>query len=478
MPHRVEFMPKGKTVVILGAGFSKSLSSDMPLTNELGKSIISKLSKALQEELNAPNFENSELTFESWLSWLSEDQPYENESENLRRQSLFKQLQSRIADVVSNQQREAVKSGLPNWLESLIFLLHFWESTVITLNYDTLIESTVSILGLTDPNREHVQSSDLIKIFPMSIGMTFNGTAGPPRAIRTFELLKLHGSIDWLWNITDRSGTTLERVDREIGHTGIELKANRAAKAGKVEFIVPPTNNKNEYFQIPQIKLQWDFAYEALREAENVILLGYSMPINDVAMASLFRKVIAETESTFTIVNLDCDPVVHKISAMGVPSDRIRAIGGIDSIRNYVQEIELESAGWFSQRFEESLKKVSNSPIAVGWNSEKIAGVIDASFDLSTSTLKIKTGELGRTWDLHRPGTLYNGTTSSPYLVSFDILTKIPWSFSIKSVEVIIPNNGTWQVGGFLRDLEFVGGNQLAENQGEWLFLHPLGRIT
>jgi len=66
---------EARHVVVLGAGFSRAISTAMPLTDELGRRAVGLLAKE-GRRLNASHLTfGPELSFESWLSLLSEEQP-------------------------------------------------------------------------------------------------------------------------------------------------------------------------------------------------------------------------------------------------------------------------------------------------------------------------------------------------------------------------------------------------------------------
>lgn len=64
-----------RDVFVLGAGFSKAVSSEFPLTDELGNTAIKRLLKDTLERSSStiPHGDFSEGTFESWLGQLAED---------------------------------------------------------------------------------------------------------------------------------------------------------------------------------------------------------------------------------------------------------------------------------------------------------------------------------------------------------------------------------------------------------------------
>ncbi len=89
--HRV---PQAKETFVLGAGFSHALSEEMPLTDELGNSILERLGRTL----DAPFAGGS---FETWLSRLAEHQPDLSFAENMENQARFARISELLAQLLT-----------------------------------------------------------------------------------------------------------------------------------------------------------------------------------------------------------------------------------------------------------------------------------------------------------------------------------------------------------------------------------------
>ncbi|MEO6326922.1 MAG: SIR2 family protein [Thermoanaerobaculia bacterium] len=107
---------------------------------------------------------------------------------------------------------------------------------VITLNYDTVLEDVADAINATNGT---------------SFGFRRTGPAGRDNDPC---LVKLHGSVH------DKS-------------------------------IVPPTWNKALH---PDIKSAWQVAYDLLREATQICIIGYSLPITDAYVHYLFKAAFVE----------------------------------------------------------------------------------------------------------------------------------------------------------------------------------------
>jgi hypothetical protein len=450
----------------------------MPLTDDLGSAVISLLPQNIRQELNAPKFENGEMSFEAWLSWLSEDQPYESDGANSRRRGNFQELQAQISNVIRERQREVFAKELPKWLFTFLDIANFSKSTIISLNYDTIIESAFSLGDFKDQSGDRVFSSDLIKFFSPFTGIRFDGGTPPVRNIESLELIKLHGSIDWYRNPNDETGQSLERVEESLNRLEYDDYHERLNRQGKIEFIIPPTNKKNSYFDIPSIKQMWRQAYKALESANHVVFMGYSIPINDLSMASMISKLVRLKEIKFTVVDSDSLSVVQHLKVMGTLESNITRFDGMGCISEFVRDLDERSQNWAAKQLESMIQKRQKAPIAVGWNTERVAAIVGVKYDVYTKTLFLETDKLGRNWDLHRPTSLVEEIQGNRYLDSSSLLSIIPFGLSINSIQADIPESGRWNIGGFIKNMDFVGANQLALNQDDWIFLRPTSEVT
>jgi hypothetical protein len=167
---------------ILGAGFSRAISSHMPLLKELGKLLEA---REMPGDLKAPARFGGNV--ELWLSYLGQRHPWLSESTTLRNRANFLEMSNAIAELIRDAERRARKS-LPQWLSRLTGHWAKTKSTTVTLNYDTLVEFSgfeTNAKGSSEYTPALVSLSHRTGMYrPSSPG-------GPP----SFVLVKLHGSI-------------------------------------------------------------------------------------------------------------------------------------------------------------------------------------------------------------------------------------------------------------------------------------------
>jgi pimeloyl-ACP methyl ester carboxylesterase len=155
---------------------------------------------------------------------------------------------------------------------------------------------------------ERATSRDLLlDLTPLpNIGARFGGPL-----IETFRLLKLHGSLDW-WGVPDDwTGATLSRgeVRSTFGAPGRmgDLERRRVLP-GREPFIIPPSLSKAAYYQNPILRELWQSALDALRSADRVSLIGYSLPPADPVMRGLLETAFRSDPPTVDVVNSDSSP--------------------------------------------------------------------------------------------------------------------------------------------------------------------------
>jgi hypothetical protein len=313
-----------KHVVILGAGFSRAVSSLMPLSDELGTRSVELLDK--QGRLHTSRLEfGRELTFETWLSLLSDDQPQLSEAANRQNAALYARLRDTLAALLLEAQSTVLESAAPEWLYWLVSALHRERATVMTFNYDKVLEAAVEGHMLWDPiNRRLVDSGDALWNLPPlpNAGARLFG----PRC-ETFRLLKLHGSLDW-WAVPgDTSGATLVREEpRGTFESPSEMtdEERQQQLPGRERFIIPPLSTKNTYYRNPLTRELWQQAYRALQTATRISIVGYSLPPADSVMSNMLRLAIADREVAVDLVNPNPDDIVLRLVGFGVQPRQLR----------------------------------------------------------------------------------------------------------------------------------------------------------
>lgn len=342
------------------------------MTGPLGKLIAERLaSKGVIVPRNS--FTGPQL--EAWLSRLAEAQPDLDEPQNLDNRALFLRVSDTLREVLLECQSRVLIDRPPWWLQKLAGCLHHTDTTTITFNYDTLLESTVSASNLFDREHHRVTGHHLLRGLPPLRLRESGGFSIPPARASTFHLLKLHGSLDTFWIPNDASGATIARLS--LGGTwgnprpeSDELR--RELLPGTSPFIVPPAAIKSAFYGNPLTRELWQSAARALADADEVALIGYSLPATDLVTSGMFADTLAEETRVVVVVNPDPEPIVDRLTDLGVPRDNITSVNGDDCVEAYGDQLEQE----FTPELDPTLLDID---VAVGNSGREHAVVGPAS---------------------------------------------------------------------------------------------------
>lgn len=333
--YTVRVSPSTRTCVILGAGFSRAVSPRMPLTDELGGLALQGLSPG---EVPVPDRDFANGYFEAWLSRLAEPQPDLRYAENLRNQASFAMISEAVREVLVRRQTQVMASPPPRWLERFLRVAQVEQLTVLTFNYDTLVEAAVDgPVRIWDwAGQCLVDSTDLVDglpAMPQPAGMTFTKARSD-----SFRLLKLHGSIDCWWVNGDATGATIVRTPGGWKDVAPSY-ARQGAVPGRAPFLVPPAAGKSWFFQNPLIREVWQRAAAALQEAPAVAFLGYSFPLTDLVTSGMVADRLGGREVLVEVVNRSPGVPLDNLCRLGVPAGSSH-----DTVETYVHELERMSA--------------------------------------------------------------------------------------------------------------------------------------
>ena len=299
-------------VFILGAGFSKAVAEEMPLLGELGRAVSARV-----DTRPPPVFAGD---IEMWLSYLSDSHPWLSEAENLRNRALFLDVSVAIREVLSECENKAIENTCPDWLRNLVSCWHENQASVLTLNYDTMVERAVRTIELERPERtEGLFCPDLYPVaLTSAVQRTGGFTGGPP--IPSLRLFKLHGSTNWFYSGSPSlGGETIyySMVSEWRREDEQEAQAYCDAVKDKVPLIVPPLMEKTPFFRHETIRTLWRLAGQALQSASRVFCLGYSLPQTDVTMRFFLTTSASADRVPFFVVDLSGDTLQRCQESLG-----------------------------------------------------------------------------------------------------------------------------------------------------------------
>ena len=269
---------------LLGAGFSKAVCKTMPTMKELYVLLEPLIDVA--DGFSRDAYEYASGNVETLLSYYAIPSPHDDPVELLRKRQVTALLEISIGDLLQVREQEGAGLGLNPSGAKLILKWHERRSHVLTTNYDTLVERIASeIVFATDGgNNYSLRYEDLYPI-PISSALTRDGgTVLGSSYPDTFTLYKLHGSTTWYKSPTESIFDPIYGLSHE------QLVNPRYQKfiVDKGRFIVPPVYDKSSLLNHESIRNLWLQAKnQALRKADNLYIIGYSLPETDAAMQIL-----------------------------------------------------------------------------------------------------------------------------------------------------------------------------------------------
>ena len=279
----------GGDVFILGAGFSKAVAAGMPTMLELGAEVRERLADDANLESAIPDSLGDNI--ELWMTYLSQPQPWLRVPDIDLHRSLGGRIRRAIVEIIEERTELASATDAPDWLRKLITAWHLRQATVITLNYDTLVERAARHLKVSE-RRGPVLPEDLYPPYFADIASRSGAGLWAREELQTFRLLKLHGSLNWHYSgREDFHGETIFFSDvpgfrpaaDEAGRDALTRRL-RSMAADKATLLIPPVAEKTTYFNNETVRALWKDAGAALRNAAALHVVGYSLPKSDLGM--------------------------------------------------------------------------------------------------------------------------------------------------------------------------------------------------
>ena len=313
-------------VFILGAGFSKAINQLMPTMPELTDAVSDKLETlagyeearikiGLPPPLKDTEDSDKELenNIELWMTYLSQSQPWLDESWNQYNRAVASQIRMHIRSVIDSSTLASMNptgilangsSSKPLWLDSLIQQWHHRDATVLTLNYDTLVERASANLPAVSGG---ISTYDMYPPYFSAVSSRSRSSFGfAPRELETFTYLKLHGSVNWHYSgREDFFGETIYYSPvSPWGQNLAQPERDSLELAGdKAPLIIPPVTEKTTYFNNETVRRMWLDASQALSSATRVFVIGYSLPISDLGMQFFLKRSLPTKHTTWYIVD-------------------------------------------------------------------------------------------------------------------------------------------------------------------------------
>ena len=216
---------------------------------------------------------------ETLLSYYAIPSPSDDHIEVLRKRTVTALLEQAIGSALQFEERASqldaagIKLGaklVDKWMGQ--------KSHVLTANYDTLVENLAGMLNNTE----------VVALYPITvIPSSAIGGHNPHATIcihPALKLYKLHGSVSW-YKSSDESDSG--PIYGHCDFTHIDSPYQKRI-GDKRRFIVPPLPDKSTLLNHESMRnLWWQGKHYALAPADNLYVIGYSLPETDVAMRTL-----------------------------------------------------------------------------------------------------------------------------------------------------------------------------------------------
>ena len=327
---------------LLGAGFSRAICKTMPAMKELYVLLEPLIGAA--DGFTREAYEYASGNVETLLSYYAVPSPHDDQVELLRKQRVTALLEIGIGALLQQRESEGASHGLNPSGSKLVSKWHDQRSHVLTTNYDTLVERIAAdkMYTTASGSKGKLYYTDLYPI-PVSSAMSRDGgmIVGSNHP-DTFTLYKLHGSTTWYKSTSEANFDPIYG----LSHEQFDDPRHKKFVADKRRFIVPPVYDKSSLLNHESIRsLWWQARNNALRLADNLYVIGYSLPETDAAMHTLLWEgtrvdpIAPSRPKTLYVVDVDQRVSQRYADRLGSYYDvKDRYAGGQDAFDRFVEE--------------------------------------------------------------------------------------------------------------------------------------------
>lgn len=312
-------MSNKRRCFVLGAGFSKACG--LPLASELTDEIL-EYKMIPERPSDSPSFRDH---FERLVSYLPKSPDFGN----------FELLLTLIEELIAFRKDfghaagNAVDAIAKSWgrirdnaLRRLCLILNEKSRAP----YNDGATATDRFVSSLHPDADCIVSFNWDTVIECACKRRNVAVAREPGQPRSLMLIKPHGSIDLAEipdDTYDANHVQIRRLQPLHNENGVSTCCARdpADAAHHTIFpfnalIVPPTARKS--YQSPWIKRQWHHAFNFLRAADEITVIGYSLPDFDFRPSILFRLAgLNRSKMPVRVFDLDPEPIKRKLSLAG-----------------------------------------------------------------------------------------------------------------------------------------------------------------
>ena len=307
----------------------------MPVMKELSSEVITRLkSSAFPPHDTLYSLGND---IELWMTYLTQHQPWLRSEHYYRNMALAADIRRHIFDVIVGRVKKSMESPVPDWLVSLISQWHVRHASVLTLNYDTLIERATHKV-IVDKN-EGILAESIHPPYFSNILTRSGEAAWGELKTNSLTYLKLHGSTNLFYSgRSDFYGETIYMTKAPPWGTGYRdyESSSKLVSADKEVLLIPPVTDKLTYFNNETVRQLWLDACSALRSARRVFVIGYSLPPTDLGM-NFFLQHSRPSDGTAVYVVDQKSEVVTRFKEV-LPTLKVKGefAGDADAVQKFV----------------------------------------------------------------------------------------------------------------------------------------------
>lgn len=243
-----------------------------------------------------------------------------------------------------------VSGGLFGLLERLLEETGWENLTIVTFNYDLTVEKTLAAFSSTLNNPNQLFSTQA-SYHPVDFKNWFPGGGSEeffsPMLPEVIQVLKPHGSLNWFLayeNADDfRHVNPVEPAhvwccqDKEI-YTDFQVTISESDEPKKTLYlkplIVPPVFDKQRFWP-EALGPTWNVFGDALKDADRLIIFGYSLPDADVKAQCVIAGALAANRHLKRLDVIDTNPIVcNRI----VQKTCVHSLNYYDSIGSFLEQ--------------------------------------------------------------------------------------------------------------------------------------------
>jgi hypothetical protein len=295
--------PIPRTVLVLGAGFTKAFVPEAPLLIDDfgGKKLAKKFrrfpyaARVLDAEMAGRG--SPEMNIERLMTRLDGRMPYDRQHQaESELAHLLTDLRKNFVERITGAKDETFHD---NELARLARCCVENGINCVTFNYDDVFDQALwkvnpadSYLGTPcwHPNDGYgfFCRASYNVVESVQLGVDFSAS---------MHLFKLHGSVNWRTKLGSPKPYGIDAVLHDESWYSPSfirrsLVPHIQASLDPDPFIVPPVLVKSSLVEEPVLQYVWWQAYRRLTEAERVIFVGYSFPVTDMASRFLFSETL------------------------------------------------------------------------------------------------------------------------------------------------------------------------------------------